>query len=63
MNVNFDIKKRVLDLVIDCKSNPEIAKITGYSEANIKWIVRDLFRKYNVKKRSELIVYILKNGA
>lgn len=58
-----DIKENVLNFILECKTDKEIAENTGYSVANIKRIVREIFKKYKVKKRSELIVKVLKNGA
>ncbi len=51
---------KVLKMVVDCKTNSEIAEEIGYTERHINRIVRKLFRLYNVRKRIELVkLYII----
>lgn len=51
---------KVLKMVVDCKTNSEIAEEIGYTERHINRIVRKLFRFYNVRKRIELVkLYII----
>ncbi len=54
-----DIEKRVLEGVVACKTNSEIAEEIGYTERHINRIVRKLFRFYGVKKRIELVKLII----
>ncbi len=50
-----DIEKKVLFLVIEGKTNIEIAEDIGYSPSNIKRIIKNLFKHYKVSKRLELV--------
>ena len=48
--------KNILDLIIEGKTNAEIASILGFSLITIKKDVSFLFKKYKVKNRIELAI-------
>lgn len=50
-----DKEKELLNLIINGKTNYEIADIMGYSTDMIKYLIRKLFKKFKVKNRLELI--------
>lgn len=50
-----EIENKVLSLVIECKTNSEIAEETGYSERHIYRILRKLYRKFKADKKIEII--------
>ena len=54
-----EIDLKVLDLVVDCKTNAEIAEEIGYSETQVKRILKRLFRHYNAARRIELVKYYI----
>lgn len=49
------IEQKVLVMVIDGKTNYEIADVLGYSESHTKRIVKRLFLYYKVAKRLDLV--------
>ena len=55
-----EIEKNVLKMVIAGHTNIFIGEEIGYSEDNIKIIIKRLFKYFNVKKRVELVREALK---
>ena len=53
------IDLKVLDLVVDCKTNAEIAEEIGYSERQVKRIIKRLFKYYQTAKRIELVKFYI----
>jgi DNA-binding NarL/FixJ family response regulator len=51
----------VLGVLLDGKSNREIAEILSISESTVKTHVRNIYSKYDVRSRAELISTVLKN--
>lgn len=54
-----DIELKVLNGVIDCKTNIEIAEDIGYSERQVYRIIGRLFRRYRVNRKIELVKYYI----
>ena len=54
-----EIEKKVLEGVIECKTNIEIAEDIGYSERQVYRIIGRLFRRYNANKKIELVKYYI----
>jgi len=54
-----EIEQRVLDYVVDCKTNFEIAEEIGYSERQVKRIIKRLFKHYKAVRRIELVKYYI----
>lgn len=55
-----EIEQQVLDYVVDCKTNMEIAEEIGYSETQVKRIIRRIFKRYKATCRIELVkLYII----
>ena len=50
-----DKEKKLLNLIINGKTNYEIADIMGYSTDMIKYLIKKLFKKFRVRNRLELI--------
>lgn len=47
-------EKSLLNLIINGKTNYEIAEIMGYSPDMIKYLIKKLLKKFKVKNRLEL---------
>lgn len=56
-------EKEVLQLILSGKSNKEIATQLFITESTVKTHVRNIFSKYDVSSRAELISSLLKNQA
>lgn len=54
-------EKEVLQLILSGKPNREIAGALSISESTVKTHVRNIFSKYDVQSRAELISLLLKN--
>ena len=54
-----EIERKVLEGVIDCKTNIEIAEDIGYSERQVYRIIGRLFKKYRVYRKIELVKYYI----
>jgi DNA-binding NarL/FixJ family response regulator len=54
-------EQEVLQLILSGKSNREIAGALFISESTVKTHVRNIFSKYDVGSRAELISTVLKN--
>jgi DNA-binding CsgD family transcriptional regulator len=54
-------EQEVLQLILSGKSNREIAEALFISESTVKTHIRNIFSKYDVGSRSELISTLLKN--
>lgn len=54
-----EIELKVLNGVIDCKTNIEIAEDIGYSERHVYRIIGRLFRRYKVSRKIELVKYYI----
>jgi DNA-binding NarL/FixJ family response regulator len=54
-------EQEVLQLILSGKSNREIAEALFISESTVKTHTRNIFSKYDVGSRSELISTLLKN--
>ncbi|NLK87458.1 MAG: helix-turn-helix transcriptional regulator [Clostridiaceae bacterium] len=54
-------EKEVLQLILAGKSNKEISEVLFITESTVKTHVRNIFSKYDVGSRAELISDILKN--
>lgn len=50
-----EIEKEVLRLVIEGKSNYEIADELNYSVGSVKKFIRSLFKFFKVRKRVDLV--------
>lgn len=56
-----DREQEILEVLLDGKSNREIATALLISESTVKTHVRNIFSKYDVRSRAELISTVLKN--
>ena len=56
-----DREQEVLQLILSGKSNREIAGVLFISESTVKTHARNIFSKYDVSSRAELISTLLKN--
>ncbi|OPZ75587.1 MAG: Transcriptional regulatory protein DegU [Verrucomicrobia bacterium ADurb.Bin474] len=56
-----DREQEVLQLILFGKSNREIAETLFLSESTIKTHTRNIFSKYDVRSRAELISILLRN--
>ena len=54
-------EQEVLQLILSGKPNREIADVLHISESTVKTHVRNIFSKYDVQSRAELISILLKN--
>lgn len=54
-------EQEVLEILLDGKSNREIANLLFIGESTVKTHVRNIFAKYDVASRAELISIVLKN--
>ena len=54
-------EKDVLDLLLEAKTNKEIAQELCISEYTVKSHVKNIYSKYDVTSRAELITSVLKN--
>jgi len=54
-------EQEVLQLILSGKSNREIAEALFISESTVKTHTRNIFSKYDVSSRAELISTLLKN--
>lgn len=63
LNPLTEREKEVLQLILSGKSNKEIAANLSISENTVKTHVRNIFSKYDVSSRAELISSLLKNQA
>jgi len=62
---NIDLTDReivIIRLIIQGKSNKEIAESVFLSEISIKKLVTKIFEKLNVEDRTQLVVYVMKNN-
>lgn len=50
-----NVENQILAMLIRGKTNLEIANKIGFSESNVKKIVKKLFSFYNVRKRVDLV--------
>lgn len=55
-------EEEVLKLILDGKSNREIAEILFISENTVKTHIRNIFSKYDVNSRAKLISTLLKDA-
>lgn len=54
-----EIEQQVLDFVVDCKTNIQIAEEIGYSEAQVKRIIKRLFKRTKTSCRLELVKFYI----
>jgi len=54
-------EQEVLKVLLDGKSNRQIAEMLFISESTVKTHVRNIYSKYDVRSRAELISTVLKN--
>lgn len=54
-----EIEQQVLDYVVDCKTNIQIAEEIGYSEAQVKRIIKRLFKRTKTSCRLELVKFYI----
>lgn len=57
-----DREMEVLELVVDGKSNKEIAALLGISHQTVKNHITSILRKFGVEDRTQAVVYALKRG-
>jgi DNA-binding CsgD family transcriptional regulator len=48
-------EKQLINLIINEKTNVEIAEIMGYSPDMIKYLIKRIFKKFKVKNRLGLV--------
>jgi DNA-binding CsgD family transcriptional regulator len=54
-------KAKIYAMLLEAKSYKEIADELNISKETVKTHCRDIYRLYDVKNRSELIAWVLKN--
>jgi DNA-binding CsgD family transcriptional regulator len=54
-------KSKIYAMLLEAKSYKEIANALHISKETVKTHCRDIYRKYDVRNRSELIAYVLNN--
>lgn len=54
-------EKEVLELILEAQTNKAIAEALHISEYTVKTHVKNIFEKYDVASRAELITFVLKN--
>jgi len=57
-----DREMEVLNLVVEGKSNKEIASLLGISHQTVKNHITSILRKFGVEDRTQAVVYALKRG-
>jgi two-component system response regulator DegU len=57
-----DREMEVLELVVEGKSNKEIASLLGISHQTVKNHITSILRKFGVEDRTQAVVYALKRG-
>ncbi|MGC1376224.1 MAG: response regulator transcription factor [Anaerolineales bacterium] len=57
-----DREMEVLNLVVEGKSNKEIATLLGISHQTVKNHITSILRKFGVEDRTQAVVYALKRG-
>ncbi len=51
----------MLELILEAQTNKAIAEALHISEYTVKTHVKNIFEKYDVASRAELITFVLKN--
>lgn len=62
MNSNPGFKDKVLESILEGKTNLQICKIINRQLPTVTYYVGKLFKEYNVKNREELIVKVKSGG-
>ena len=62
MNNNPGFKDKVLESILEGKTNLQICKIINRQLPTVTYYVGKLFKEYNVKNREELIVKVKSGG-
>lgn len=61
----FDLTEReraIIGLIVDGKSNKEIAEVLCFAEGSIKNIITGILNKFNLKDRTMLAIFAVKNN-
>lgn len=55
-------ERRIVDLVADGRTNHEIAGCLRMRPKTVEWNLTKIYRKLNVRSRTELAVLVIKTG-
>ncbi len=55
-------EKAIISLIVDGKSNKEIADTLAFAEGSIKNYITAILNKFNLKDRTQLAIFVIKNN-